>query len=47
MGKKTLSYEDVSKVGAVWKQKHDNGKISDDEYDAVAQAFQMLYKKLR
>lgn len=42
-----LTYNDISEVGAIWKQKHDKGEITDNEYDAVAEAFGMLYKKLR
>lgn len=42
-----LTYEDISGIRRIWKKKHDSGKITDNEYDNVAEAFGMLYKKLR
>ena len=44
---KSITYDDVAEVGSIWKTKHDNGEITDNEYDQVAEAFGMLYKKLR
>ena len=41
-----LTYEDVSETGAIWKKRHEKGVITDNEYDYVVEAFQMLYDKL-
>jgi hypothetical protein len=44
---KSLSMEDVKRIGAVWKAKHESGDITDNEYDQVADAFQMMYDELK
>ncbi len=44
---KVLTEDEIKEVGAIWKQKHEMGEIDDNEYDRIAEAFGMLYKKFK
>lgn len=44
---KSLSYDEIAEIGGIYKKAHDEGEITDSEYDIVADAFTKLYERLR